>query len=218
MTRVDPSGLAWVPYQVQVPYLYKEWHTIYYKVPVIAINWYLGFIPIPYISGWRTESFSYWIPRVGHRTETRYRWVEPPSRFVSFVSGVKKSLGYQPSKPAGCRKISYGPQTNGRGGAWGDLYDHYWGDTGKTSSLENLGYDLASMTHPYVAAATLAPSLLNTRRDYSNGNIDRNRALFNVAMDVVSTPYTSGASAFANAMDYADEKGWLDPINDFMSR
>lgn len=30
-------------------------------------------------------------------------------------------------------------------GAWSDVYDHYWGDTDKSSSLENLGYDLGGL-------------------------------------------------------------------------
>jgi len=75
------------------------------------------------------------------------------------------------------------------------------------------------MTHRYVAVAVLLPSLANTRRDYSNGHIDGKRAIFNVSMDLIglTNAWASGASAFANAMDYADERGWLEPINDYMS-
>lgn len=115
------------------------------------------------------------------------------------------------------RRVYSQGQCGPSGQLYKNVYNHYLGPQ-KSSSLENLGYDLA-MTHRAVGLAVLAPSLANTAKDYHYGHIDGKRATFNVAMDFIgfAWPGASGASAFANAMDYADEKGWLDPINEFMS-
>lgn len=186
ITRVDPSGEAWVAYQAMVKYRITFYRTVSWWTPVWWLRWNKGKLQW-YIAGWKrnwrtsTETSTY------TRMETRYRWV-PQKRSLNLLGGLRAIRllggGRTPTHRIGPKfdaRVWSGFDTSGnapyRGNSpsWQsqirDQANNWWNDAGRRAPSNHCVNAVASGVSIALPPASVV-NFWNNTADWQNDHIN----------------------------------------------